>query len=88
MNVLFSVIVLKETEVSVKLSLLSSEFRASLYLFARLSLNCAFPLEISFCAFILSQHYPVFKPDFYGGIINRQHTLIQKKTSTGSDTEN
>lgn len=71
-----------------KLSLFSSEFRSSLYVFACLSLNSVFPSEISSCAFILSQHYSVFKSDFYGGIINRQSTLILKKTSTGFDTEN
>lgn len=69
-----------------KLSLLSSGLGA--HLFVYLSLNSVFPSEISFSAFILSQYYSVFKPEFYGGIINRQSTLIQKKTSTGFDTEN
>ena len=58
------------------------------HLFACWSLNSVFPSEISFDALIVSQHCSVFKLDFYGGIINRQSTLIQKKTSTGFDTEN
>lgn len=58
------------------------------HLFACLSLNLVFPSEISLWVFILSQHYSDSKPDFYGGIINRQSVLIQKKTSTGFDTEN
>lgn len=58
------------------------------HLFACLSLKSIFPSEASFCAFIMSQHCSVFKPDFYGGIINRQSMLIQKKTSTAFDTEN
>lgn len=72
------------------LSFCEAEFynQVGAHLFACLSLNLVFLSEISLCAFILSQHYSDFKPDFYGGIINRQSMLIQKKTSTGFDTEN